>query len=118
MKDFGKHGRIVRLINRAFTWIDTRLSDDEKARLIERIIVAMIVPLVGRGVQIQRQDNLSACRREDGNEDPLWLHHAPFCPANHYHHTRPITGACTCGAESWWRNQVKTNPSWILSETV
>lgn len=28
--------------------------------------------------------------------DPF--HHAPMCPANHYHGERVPTGACTCGA--------------------
>ncbi len=27
------------------------------------------------------------------------LHHAPLCPANHYHGRRPPTGRCNCGAE-------------------
>lgn len=26
------------------------------------------------------------------------LHHAPMCPANHYHGTRAPTGPCSCGA--------------------
>lgn len=26
------------------------------------------------------------------------LHHAPACPANHYHGMRAPTGECTCGA--------------------
>lgn len=26
------------------------------------------------------------------------LHHAPSCPANHWHHQRLPTGGCTCGA--------------------
>jgi phosphotransferase system HPr-like phosphotransfer protein len=26
------------------------------------------------------------------------LHHAPMCPANHYHGKRAPTGGCTCGA--------------------
>ena len=26
------------------------------------------------------------------------LHHAPLCPANHYHGTRAPTGLCSCGA--------------------
>jgi hypothetical protein len=26
------------------------------------------------------------------------LHHAPRCPANHYHGMRAPTGPCTCGA--------------------
>lgn len=25
-------------------------------------------------------------------------HHAPKCPANHFHHTRMPDGPCTCGA--------------------
>lgn len=28
------------------------------------------------------------------------FHHAPACPANHYHHTRLPTGRCACGAAS------------------
>lgn len=28
------------------------------------------------------------------------LHHAPCCPANHYHHRRLVFSRCTCGAES------------------
>lgn len=27
------------------------------------------------------------------------LHHAPACPANHYHHMRLPIGGCTCGAQ-------------------
>lgn len=27
------------------------------------------------------------------------LHHAPMCPANHYHGQRAPTGRCTCGAD-------------------
>lgn len=26
------------------------------------------------------------------------LHHAPMCPANHYHGMRKPTGPCSCGA--------------------
>jgi hypothetical protein len=26
------------------------------------------------------------------------LHHAPCCPANHYHRRRLVFGPCTCGA--------------------
>ena len=26
------------------------------------------------------------------------LHHAPLCPANHYHGKRAPTGPCSCGA--------------------
>ena len=54
-----------------------------------RIIRWLLIPVVGRGVQVQRQDAVSG-----------GLHHAPMCGANHYHHTRPITSACTCGAEA------------------
>ncbi len=57
--------------------------------LIGRIIRWLVIPLAGRGVQVQRQDSMSG-----------GLHHAPLCGANHYHHTRPITSACTCGAEA------------------
>lgn len=60
--------------------------------LAEWIIKWLLIPVVGRGVQVQRQDHV---RRG--------LHHAPMCGANHYHHTRPITSACTCGAEAGWR---------------
>ncbi len=27
------------------------------------------------------------------------LHHAPCCPANHYHNTRLVLSHCTCGAK-------------------
>jgi hypothetical protein len=27
------------------------------------------------------------------------LHHAPACPANHYHRTRIVYQTCTCGAK-------------------
>jgi len=27
------------------------------------------------------------------------LHHAPLCPANHYHGSRAPTGPCSCGAK-------------------
>lgn len=27
-------------------------------------------------------------------------HHAPKCPANHFHHQRMPDGPCTCGAEA------------------
>lgn len=27
------------------------------------------------------------------------LHHAPLCPANHYHGSRAPTGECNCGAK-------------------
>lgn len=27
-------------------------------------------------------------------------HHAPMCPANHFHRKRMPTGPCTCGAEA------------------
>lgn len=27
------------------------------------------------------------------------LHHAPCCPANHFHQRRMPTGRCTCGAD-------------------
>lgn len=64
--------------------------------LIRWIVRWIIVPLAGRGVQVIRQD-----ARSGG------LHHAPMCGANHYHHTRPITGRCTCGAVKYWREQNK-----------
>lgn len=28
------------------------------------------------------------------------FHHAPMCPANHFHRKRMPTGPCTCGAEA------------------
>jgi len=56
--------------------------------LIERVILWVICPLAGRPIQIIRQDD-----QRNG------LHHAPACGANHYHHCRPITTACTCGAQ-------------------
>ena len=61
--------------------------------LAERIIKWLLIPVVGRGVQVQRQDANSSWKGP-------WLHHAPGCGANHYHHTRPITSRCTCGAEA------------------
>jgi len=63
--------------------------------LVERILHWVVIPLVGRGIQVQRQD-------EQSSGWGSWLHHAPMCGANHYHHTRPITSACTCGAEREW----------------
>ena len=29
------------------------------------------------------------------------LHHAPMCPANHYHGQRAPSGPCSCGAAMW-----------------
>ncbi len=29
------------------------------------------------------------------------LHHAPCCPANHYHNTRFVFQHCNCGAEKY-----------------
>lgn len=63
-----------------------------RVRLASWIIRHVVIRLVGRPVQIIRQD-----ARGGG------LHHAPMCGANHYHHTRPLTSACTCGAEKQWR---------------
>ena len=59
---------------------------------IGRILHWLVIPLAGRGIQVLRQD-----------ESLKGLHHAPMCGANHYHHTRPITSACTCGAAKEWR---------------
>jgi hypothetical protein len=33
------------------------------------------------------------------------LHHAPMCPANHYHGTRAPTGACSCGAVEYQKDK-------------
>ncbi len=71
--------------------------------LLERIIHWFIIPLAGRGVQVQRQDEVS--RSLDSPRNDKWLHHAPMCGANHYHHTRRITSRCTCGAEAAWRRR-------------
>ncbi len=57
--------------------------------LAGQIVRRLLIPVIGRGVQVQRQDHVTK-----------GLHHAPGCGANHYHHTRPITLACTCGAEA------------------
>jgi len=32
------------------------------------------------------------------------LHHAPCCPANHYHRTRLVFKRCSCGAEFEFKN--------------
>lgn len=39
------------------------------------------------------------------------LHHAPLCPANHYHGKRAPTGPCTCGAAKMAAEGVKVVPS-------
>lgn len=31
------------------------------------------------------------------------LHHAPMCPANHFHRKRLVFSSCTCGAETFDR---------------
>lgn len=35
------------------------------------------------------------------------LHHAPACPANHYHNTRLVFSRCTCGAQ-WQADNPET----------
>ena len=70
----------------------------QRIKLCELIIRYIIIPLAGRGLQIIRQDERAAY-------NGAWLHHAPMCGANHYHHTRPITTRCTCGAEKQWREE-------------
>ena len=36
------------------------------------------------------------------------LHHAPCCPANHFHGTRLVFGSCTCGALKLSQKKRKT----------
>jgi hypothetical protein len=33
------------------------------------------------------------------------LHHAPACPANHYHKTRLVFHRCNCGAEHYAKEE-------------
>ena len=67
--------------------------EKQRIAIIGWIVLRIIITLAGRGVQVIRKDARSA----SGGE---WLHHAPLCGANHYHHARPITTKCTCGAEA------------------
>lgn len=82
--------------------------EKQRIALITWIVRWVIIPLVGRGVQVIRQDERSGDRGS-------WLHHAPRCGANHYHHARPITTRCTCGAEASWRS---SQSSLSESETI
>ena len=43
------------------------------------------------------QEALDQIRAEFANLTDDW-HHAPLCPANHYHGKRAPTGPCSCGA--------------------
>ncbi len=70
-----------------------------RSQLARWLIRWVIVPLVGRPVQIIRQDE-----RVGG------LHHAPMCGANHYHHQRPLTTRCTCGAVGGWMGPRDSKP--------
>jgi hypothetical protein len=36
------------------------------------------------------------------------LHHAPLCPANHYHGARAPTGGCSCGAAAMAAGEPKS----------
>ncbi len=39
------------------------------------------------------------------------LHHAPCCPANHYHYRRLVFSQCNCGAQDLWdKDHPKPNP--------
>lgn len=70
------------------------------------LIRHVIVRLAGRGVEITRQDHVT-----DG------LHHAPACGANHWHHRRPVTSRCTCGAEDQWREKKGELELWYFKDT-
>lgn len=70
--------------------------------MINKIILKAIIPLAGCGVQVIRQD--------DSGLGTKRLKHAPICGANHYHHIRPITSHCTCGAERVAEEEEEVKP--------
>lgn len=45
------------------------------------------------------KEQIKECAIENGIITFDDLHHAPFCPANHWHKTRMPTRPCTCGAK-------------------
>ena len=84
----------------------------QRIALIRWLVRWFIVPLAGRGVQVIRQGPRSGYL--GGNK---YLKHAPMCGANHYHHTRPITGRCTCGAVKYWHEQKQQEEAAKRAET-
>ena len=73
----------------------------ESMRLPVVIPTSETEPLLRRMLARQSRDN---------------LHHAPCCPANHYHYQRLVFNRCNCGAQAFHdaANQPEAKPDPIV----